>query len=768
MIMAKDSHGNYVKVEDIKQQDGFNGISPIEFKGSGENLENYRIYGNTVNGESVGNRTGNLFDGVLEKGGIDQQGKNVNTQGILKTRIRTKKFIEVIPNETYTIKIVASFDASVIMVFYSEESYQSDALGVTNWMYELSNTFNTPENCRYIRVLIRDRNNSQIDLTNISTIMLNSGSTALPYEPYGYRVPMTVANGTDTETTNLYLPEQIKMVGDEAEYIDYREQKQHRVRKNLLQNTATTQTINGVTFTVNDDGSVICNGTLLSNGASFFLSGTISFSKNVRLTGCPTGGGDNKFFLRFSRDDGTEQYIDSGSGITIPANVSGKINIRVFKNYTYDNLTFYPMIRLASIGDGTYEPYIEDTELDVTLPALPTLSGTNTLSVNTNIKPSKVWGGLNDPRDILYVKDKLGNILFSKYYEIEDEPPLTYKAKKAGTLKNYRIYGNTVNGESVGDLVENGEHTGEYRVPVTINSNTTSIYLPHQIRKVGDDAEYIDYGEQKQHRVRKNLLQNTATSQTINGVTFTVNSDGSVTCNGEATAAAVLEITNNWQTNIILGNRYIGSGCPSGGSDATYYLDLHNFGHDTGDSVITRASHTEGASYKLQIVIRTGYTCDNLTFYPMIRLASIEDDTYEPYIENTEVDVTLPTLPTLSGTNTLSVGTTVQPSDIYLKGKIEKKPKIYYYSQDGQTLLYTESVLKGSNGIYSGTPTKMADPQYTYTFAGWSSSTGQTTATSEVRNNIQNDKNVYAAFSQTLNTYTVYFYNESDTPIETV
>ena len=32
-----------------------------------------------------------------------------------------------------------------------------------------------------------------------------------------------------------------------------------------------------------------------------------------------------------------------------------------------------------------------------------------------------------------------------------------------------------------------------------VPSLTTPIYLPEQIRKVGDEAEYIDYGEQKQH-----------------------------------------------------------------------------------------------------------------------------------------------------------------------------------------------------------------------------------------------------------------------------
>ena len=40
---------------------------------------------------------------------------------------------------------------------------------------------------------------------------------------------------------------------------------------------------------------------------------------------------------------------------------------------------------------------------------------------------------------------------------------------------------------------------------------------------------------------------------------------------------------------------------------------------------------------------------------------------YEPYIENTEVDVTLPAIPTLDGTNTLSIDTTVQPSNVYIQ-----------------------------------------------------------------------------------------------------
>lgn len=85
-------------------------------------------------------------------------------------------------------------------------------------------------------------------------------------------------------------------------------------------------------------------------------------------------------------------------------------------------------------------------------------------------------------------------------FELEGVPPLTYKAIE-GALKNYRIYGNTVDGGSVGDFVTDGDHAGEYKVFVTINDVTTNLYLPEQIKKVGDEAEYIDYGEQKFHRI---------------------------------------------------------------------------------------------------------------------------------------------------------------------------------------------------------------------------------------------------------------------------
>lgn len=135
---------------------------------------------------------------------------------------------------------------------------------------------------------------------------------------------------------------------------------------------------------------------------------------------------------------------------------------------------------------------------------------------------------------------------------------------------------------------------------------------------------------------RKNLLKNTAVSQTKNGVTFTVNEDGSVTANGTATSNAIFTLS---EIALTVGKKYTLSGCPEGGSSAAfklYGLDTTNWAgegsdYGNGDTFTNRRSP---AQYR--IAIYAGYTADNLTFYPMLRYAEITDDTYEPYKPSVE------------------------------------------------------------------------------------------------------------------------------------
>lgn len=124
--------------------------------------------------------------------------------------------------------------------------------------------------------------------------------------------------------------------------------------KNLLQVTVESQTKNGITFTVNNDGVITASGTATAN--TFLSLGSVSLKKGVQymLTGCPVGGGHAKYRLYWQ----LTTYYDNGEGVlyTPSANETGTVNLAIYEGNTV-NLTFYPMVRLASITDNTWEAY---------------------------------------------------------------------------------------------------------------------------------------------------------------------------------------------------------------------------------------------------------------------------------------------------------------------------------------------------------------------------------------------------------------------------
>lgn len=123
----------------------------------------------------------------------------------------------------------------------------------------------------------------------------------------------------------------------------------------------------------------------------------------------------------------------------------------------------------------------------------------------------------------------------------------------------------------------------------------------------------------------KNLLENTAVTNTVKGVTFTVNEDGSVTVNGTATAVALFIVG---KVSLISGTAYI---CDSSVSNIGFSLRT-----DNGSTVIhdfsASSEYTANEDIECEVCIRVASDVTvNTTVYPMLRLATIEDDTYEPY-----------------------------------------------------------------------------------------------------------------------------------------
>ncbi len=122
-----------------------------------------------------------------------------------------------------------------------------------------------------------------------------------------------------------------------------------------------------------------------------------------------------------------------------------------------------------------------------------------------------------------------------------------------------------------------------------------------------------------------------SSSKTENGITWTINEDGSVTANGTATGLSTFSLikTSYLDANTDYGTATL-SGCPSGGSDETYHIYSLSTGHrDVGSGV---SFPLIGIYLKAEIRIMSGYTANNLVFKPMWNLGSTALP-YEPFFE---------------------------------------------------------------------------------------------------------------------------------------
>ena len=125
----------------------------------------------------------------------------------------------------------------------------------------------------------------------------------------------------------------------------------------------------------------------------------------------------------------------------------------------------------------------------------------------------------------------------------------------------------------------------------------------------------------------KNLFEITAETQTTEGVTFTVGSDGKVTVTGTASAnGAYLTLG----TLTLEPGTYRKTGCPGTGTSSTYYLGGSNTGTDygSGDTVTIASS----VSASIVIAIEPNYAItESLVFEPMLVLDSDQDTTFRKF-----------------------------------------------------------------------------------------------------------------------------------------
>lgn len=130
---------------------------------------------------------------------------------------------------------------------------------------------------------------------------------------------------------------------------------------------------------------------------------------------------------------------------------------------------------------------------------------------------------------------------------------------------------------------------------------------------------------------KRNLLPVSGEGRTWNGITFTINSDGTVTTQGTATDLAYF----NFETSLPKGYYHV-SGCPSGGNVTSgYFVRVvtsasgtdKTEGDDTGDGFSLYLP--ERKTVIVRVAIRKGVYANNLVFKPMVCLDAVKGGGFE-------------------------------------------------------------------------------------------------------------------------------------------
>ena len=124
-----------------------------------------------------------------------------------------------------------------------------------------------------------------------------------------------------------------------------------------------TYTINDVVFTLNTDNGgnitgISINGTATANTTLILIDSFTLLEGSYYLNGADGGAANQKFIRVGKASDNSFVASTVGSEVTFSLSSDTALNTRIIiSNGTETDLTFYPMIRLSTVSDSTFEPY---------------------------------------------------------------------------------------------------------------------------------------------------------------------------------------------------------------------------------------------------------------------------------------------------------------------------------------------------------------------------------------------------------------------------
>lgn len=537
--------------------------------------------------------------------------------------------------------------------------------------------------------------------TNVGTVANIQGADYSKSEPFTLdysdfdSVAVGIYIGANATFNNLKLyPMVIDADCLDLSYEPYHNSVENVLRDNLVlesknlipKSKKTTASSNGISYVFNDDGSVTFVGTVSSSNPSEVAFDT-TVDEMIKVSEVGTelilnGSDSNNYCIEAIYRTSDNVYISDQRAhngdlkLTVPVNAYYiRIAIYVKINAVISTpVTVYPMLRFATEEDSTFESHhgnLKDTLRDAEviegknlLEYITPTSTNNGVTFTHNEDDSMTINGTSSADQAAVV---IGAIIFK-----EDTMVVLNGAQNSSDGKIHMYaFDRTTNARPYADMSKSALQTqncwgtgsgkeipffGEkgHRVEIFARVSTTGTvasyvrFFPMVRRLTEADGSYERFynGPLKDSMFRreeqrilgaKNLLPNFGTSQTVDGITWTVNSDDTVTANGTKNAS-----DSGYKTLDRTIHNYslpTGDYIFSGNLGANCYMLLQ--ATRSGSLVLLGQVDDNHPQVNVNILstdilqcvlfINSNKTVSNAVFNPMLRLATDPDSTYVPH-----------------------------------------------------------------------------------------------------------------------------------------
>lgn len=543
--------------------------------------------------------------------------------------------------------------------------------------------------------------------------------------------------------------------------------------RNLIPYPLTDRTTNGITYTVQSDGSVLANGTASAENNAYynFAYKTLKLGDTSYTLSCE---GLPKSVYVYVYDETIGKAVANVSDTPVTKTFVGdsthtySLLINVGKGTSVSDLAIKPILEMGIIAHA-YEPISEsNVNLKDAIDKVPASQGKNIIPYPYSQTTKTVYG-------VTFTDNKDGSIGISGTQDGSTSRPYMGVGiwwgtdKKEGNIKidantyftissncgsdnaglRYFVYDES--GSKLADNIIYGTETKTLKFDVdtwvalcietAANSETYDCICKPQL-ELGTIAHAYEPSIESNVNLKKeihkiptsqgrNLISYpyyNGTSFESNGVTYTVNEvDGTITVNGTATKESDFRLVSPYDTSdrktLELGQTYTlsdGVNQPNtSGYQAPVYFQFvridatkndFNYGISTNYGNMTwTASDANLLQYGIRIVVRDGVTVDNVVMKPMLEIGGIAH-MYEPTTENNiSLKKSIETKATINDTSTTST------TETWSAKKINEKTAQNF---NNRIIL---SVSRGANAYTDTAHLNSSDGAYLY----WSSSAGQ-------------------------------------------